>query len=89
MMTRVHIRDATGRTWAESLALADEHLPVNAALRRRGYRHTNEIQRAAEAAARWVEAAPDDQIVLARSDPEIGQPLLALAELHDREATDD
>ena len=85
MMTRLHIRDSEGRTWSESIAVADEHAPVNAALRRRGYGHTSEIQRAAEAAARWVEHAPDDQIRLAQSDPEIGRPLLALAELHDRE----
>jgi hypothetical protein len=84
-MTRVHIRDATGRAWSESLAHTTENDPLAAALRRRGYRQTIEILRAAEAAARWVEHAPDDQVLLARSDPEVGQPLLALAALHEAE----
>jgi hypothetical protein len=46
---------------------------------------TPELERAVEAAARWVDGASDAQVLLAQSDPEIGQPLLALAELHEAE----
>ena len=55
---------------------------LQAALARRGYTDTPELERAVEAAARWVEKAPNAQVLLANSDPELGQPLLALAALH-------
>jgi len=83
-MTRLHAQ-VQGRTWQESLPGTPNGNGLQAALERRGYVDTPELERAVEAAARWVDGASDAQRSLAYSDPEVGQPLLALAELHGRE----
>jgi hypothetical protein len=84
-MTRLHAQ-VQGRSWQESLPGTANGNSLQDALERRGYTDTPELERCVEAAARWVDGASDAQVLLAQSDPEIGRPLLALAELHDREA---
>jgi hypothetical protein len=81
-MTRLHAQ-VQGRTWQESLPGTANGNGLSAALGRRGYTDTPELERAVEAAARWVDGASDAQVLLAQSDREVGHHLLALARLHD------